>query len=111
MNIKEAIEACRDKDAKPPPAEDSRPLTERPWWVIVINPNKQLPRAKFYFSYDNAVDAERVAKEQNEIAVQKAWTANNRRIVKAEESFLPPPTDEIKAFRYFAVERPKGGVL
>lgn len=87
-------------DIKPLFAEISpNEYTMRPWWVVVVNPRRQPATPKFYKAFADKEAAEAAAAEQQKVADEQA-----KRESAIRESVWEP-------FRYYAVERPKGGTL
>lgn len=101
MTIEEIKALCTDQPNPPPAVDPNAPNGDmtRPWWVVVVNPRRQPAVPKFYKGHVGKASAEATAAAQQKIADDQA----------AKETQIRGK--EWKPFRYFALARPKGGVL
>lgn len=101
MTLDEIKTMCADQTALPATVDKDAPNgdMQRPWWVVVVNPRRQPPVPKFYNGCVNQASADAVVAAKQKVADDQA---------KAETAARGT---EWKAFRYFAIARPKGGVI
>lgn len=101
MTIDDIKALCTDPAVQPPVVDKDAPNgdMQRPWWVVVVNPRRQPPKPKFYLGCVNQASADAIVAAQQKLADERAKIETAARQV------------EWKPYRYFAIARPKGGVL
>jgi hypothetical protein len=92
------------------PSPEAANPTTLPFWVVVINPRRQPPRAKFVFGYARESDAEGERARRQAAADEAASQETARRSQDAANrgASAPPP---YLPFRFHVVNRPPGGKL
>jgi len=101
MTLDDIKAVCADPAVQPAVVDKDAPNGDmlRPWWVVVVNPRRQPPKPKFYHGCVDQASAEAVVARQQKIADEQAKVETAAR------------GKEWKAYRYFALARPKGGVI
>ncbi len=101
MTLDEIKPRMADPAATPQVVDKNAPSGDmlRPWWVVVVNPRRQPPKPKFYNGCVDKASADAVVAAQQAKADEQATHETKIR------------GKEWKAFRYFAIARPKDGAI
>jgi hypothetical protein len=101
MTLDDIKAACLDPAVAPQAADANAPNGDmlRPFWVVVVNPRRQPPAPKFHTGHVSQASADATVVAKQKVADEQAKTETLTR------------GKDWKAFRYFAIARPKGGVI
>ena len=84
-------------------AVDREGVAAFPFWVVVVNPRRTPPKPKLYKGFKTLAEADACAAKQDTKAKADAAIETQKHKSVGLPAFEP--------FRYFAIERPEGGIL